>query len=197
MLNTNEIIYTIHSAGRWLVIGYKIGDRDITIGDMEGTVSKWSFDEVKYMADHSVDIRTFITPAGNRALCVMFDSSDYGHIAHIYQRPLSQALKIVDKEAASLIQESLHVDGNLVERKNAFHQMVHHGGVDFLQYLKDNGGCKDLFDMAYIKAMYSVSSGNYWAGYLPAACEIFNIYNKLRNRMSSRMGTTRMGTTAG
>lgn len=187
MFNTNEIIHSVHSAGRWLVVGYKIGDVAITTEDMQNTISEWAIDKVEYVVDHSVDIRTFVTPAGNRALCVKFDNSDYGHVAHIYQRPLSEALKVVDREAKLFIQHSLHVDGNLVDRKNALHLMVRHGGVDFLQYLKDNGGCKDAFDMAYIKAMYSVSNGNYWAGYLPAACEVFEIYNKIRGRLSSRV----------
>lgn len=183
MLVTDKIIPIITSAGRWIVIGYKIGDHDITISDLQSVVSDWKYETTEYIIDHSVDIRAFLTPNGNRALCIMLDNSNYYSITYVIQRPLSRALKDIDGEASTELVGTMCVDGVLVDRKNALHQMVIHLGSSFLKYLCEDG-CRDIFDKAYIEAMTAAGDGDYLAEYLPTEEDIFEIYNKLRKRAS-------------
>lgn len=101
-------------------------------------------------------------------------------------RSLHGALVETDRQISTRLKLRAISCGDLIVRKNSYHEMMaHFGGKNFIEYLQDNG--HDAFDRAYIGAVEQSRSDvdhiidNYQ---IPQATLVFEILTKVTRRIT-------------
>lgn len=125
----------------------------------------------------SLHARLAQTPGGNWALV-------YRRKNHGYFRTLNRALSIADAEFNKRLMAWASPLGDLIERKNAYHELVFHfGGGIVVNMLEENAS--DTFDLGYLGALKSyaidVDRDDYQ---IPPAEAVFSAFTKVSSRFT-------------
>ena len=115
------------------------------------------------------------TPGGNWALVT-------SHENHDYFRTLNQALAIADAKFNMRLLAWTTPNGDLIERKNAYHELVSHfGGSTIVNMLEENAS--DAFDLGYLGALKSHAVDAKRNDYqIPPAEAVFGAFTKVAKR---------------